>query len=111
MAESCDICGREGPVDLFSSGCAPITYAGCPECRVRGAEELGVAGLWYLLEGGGAAAEALLSRLTVWEEGAYVGADRVRAYVERNRDRLLAEMNATYELIDLPEEPGGEGKI
>ena len=61
MAESCDICGREGPVDLFSSGCAPITYAGCPECRVRGAEELGVAGLWYLLEGGGAAAEALLA--------------------------------------------------
>jgi hypothetical protein len=53
-----------------------------------------VAALWYLLEGGGAAAEAHLSRLAVWEEGAYVGADRVRAYLELNRDRLLSELNA-----------------
>lgn len=51
-----------------------------------------------------------LARMTVWEDGAYVGADRVRAYFEQNRERLLAELNAPHERVELPLEAGKEGE-
>jgi len=110
MADLCEICEREGALELVSSGCAPVTYAACPACRARRAESLEVAATWYLLEGGGETAEMYLARMTVWEDGAYVGGDRVRAYFEQNRERLLAELNAPYELVDLPLEAGKEGE-
>jgi len=61
-----------------------------------------VAATWYLLEGGSEAAEVHLSRIVTWKEGVYAGGDAVRAYCDANRDQMMSEVNAPYELIDLP---------
>lgn len=53
MTNYCDICGRDTEVALVASGCAPVTYAACESCRGRGAEGIGVAALWWHLNGGG----------------------------------------------------------
>ena len=100
MTNYCDICGRDAEVALVASGCAPVTYAACESCRGRGAEGIGVAALWWHLNGGGEAATAHLNRMTAWEDGAYVGADRILAYYEAHREELVALMSEEVELVN-----------
>jgi hypothetical protein len=100
MSTCCDICGRTAELALISSGCAPVTYAACAECRENRAESLDVIALWWHLEGRSEAAMTHLARMKVWENGAYVGLDRIISYYEAHRDDLIAEMSDEVELVD-----------
>lgn len=100
MGKFCSICGRKAELALISSGCAPITYAACEECRENLAESLDVVALWWHLEGGSEASAAYLARVTVWEDGAFVGKDRILAYYEAHREELIADLSKEVELID-----------
>ena len=100
MSACCDICGRTAELALISSGCAPVSYAACFECQENRAESLDVAALWWHLEGGSEAAMAHLSRMKVWDNGAYGGQDRILSYYEAHCDALVAEMSEEAELVD-----------
>lgn len=102
MTRLCDICGRPDALELVPSGCAPVTYSACTNCSSRGAENIDVAAMWWFLEGGSETAEAKLSSIISWKDGAYVGGNEVRIYTDANRDKMQAELDADNEMIDLP---------
>lgn len=111
MSACCDICGRTAELALISSGCAPVTYAACAECRENRAEGLDVVALWWHLEGGSEAAMAHLARMKVWENGAYVGQDRILAHYDAHREELIAGLSEDCELVDDGGPLGDEGRI
>lgn len=111
MNACCDICARTAELALISSGCAPVTYAACAECREKRAESLEVAALWWLLEGGSEAATTHLARMTAWENGTYVGQDRILSYCEAHRDDLIAGMTEESDLVEDDVPLGEEDKI
>ena len=111
MVMSCDICGRPAQVAPQSSGCAPITYAACPECREKCAENIDVAITWYHCEGGTEASKTYMSRLVAWNDGEYIGEDGILYYYAKHRDELIAQLAEEFTLVDDTIEIGKEDHI
>lgn len=105
MSDICDVCGKEQACELMSSGCAPVTYSACSECRNRRAENIDVAALWVHMHAGGSVYDEFLKSLVVWLNGNYVGPSEILSYYEANKDSIIADLDADYELIDMPIEP------
>lgn len=102
MTELCDICGREALCELISSGCAPVSYTACAECKNRRAENIDVAALWVHMRGYESMPDAHMTSLVAWLDGSYVGCSEILSYYANNKDSIIADLSEEYDLIDLP---------
>ena len=100
MSNCCDICGRADNLKLMSSGCAPVTYAACGECRGRRAESLDVVTYWWYLEGGTDASSTYLNHITCWFQGGYVDRDIILGQYEDRCSAYMQESGDCSELVE-----------
>jgi len=101
----CDICGREAACDLISSGCAPVSYTACSECKNRRAENIDVAALWVHMRGGAAVRDDHMANLVAWVDGGYVRLPEILSFYEDNKEAIIAGLSEQYDLVDLPLDP------
>lgn len=102
MADLCDICGRESACELISSGCAPVSYTACAECKNRRAENIDVVALWVHMRGGAEIQDVHMTNLVAWMDGRYVGCPEILSYYKDNRDTIISDLSEEYDLVDLP---------
>lgn len=96
----CAVCGRNEAVAVIASGIAPVSGAQCQECQDQGAEAMGAVHIWVALNGGIDRCPDFAATLISYDEGQYVGWQRICSlYKEREAD-ILAELSEDFKLIE-----------
>lgn len=102
MSDICGVCGKEAVLEWGSSGCAPVSYQVCVECKKRSAENIDVAAVWIHLHGEDVTKYNYSCSLVAWLDGCYVGWHEIYSYYELNKDEIVSSFSEDYDLVDLP---------
>ena len=94
--DSCDICGNDNPVGVFSSGIAPVSGAMCQTCVDKRAENIGVVLFWISSYGKLFDVPDFSQTITSYIDGKYVGWDEITSHYTEHEKEIAEDFQREF---------------